>query len=183
MPVLMSLVSQTTTLGRATMAIQLHAQPYSIDAAGFYFSTIEEYETKSTGHVDRYSQPVEEYEIQFIDGDDIECELAKAMGLSQANLASYFGLIDEQMDEYELHRLIIALDNGYGLDADLDDIEVYYEDDLTKLAEQFIDDGLYGDIPDNIANYLDTERMGRDLSFDGYTEATVAGQRLVYRLR
>jgi hypothetical protein len=166
------------------MTLQLHATPYNIDATGFYFATLEEYETKAKTHRDRYGNAVEEYEIQFIDGDDTECDLANAMKLNQANLARYFELLDEQGDdEHELVKLFIALDNGYDLDsANLDDIEVYYVEDLTELAEQFIDDGLFGDIPDNIRNYLDTERMGRDLGFDGYTEARFAGHNVVYRL-
>lgn len=50
----------------------------------------------------------------------------------------------------------------------LEDIEIYGCGSLIELAEQFVDEGLFGEIPDSIANYLDYESMGRDLGFDGY---------------
>ena len=39
-------------------------------------------------------------------------------------------------------------------------------DDWEDMAIQYVEDGLFGDIPDNIQGYLDYERLGRDLSFD-----------------
>ena len=58
----------------------LHATPYNIDATGFYFTDINDYETKATKHVDCYGNLVEEFEIQFIDGDD--AELFEACGIN-----------------------------------------------------------------------------------------------------
>lgn len=49
-------------------------------------------------------------------------------------------------------------------------VDVYYVESLAELAEQFVDDGLFGDIPDAIRGYLDYDAIGRDLGFDGYTE-------------
>ena len=46
---------------------QLFAQPYDISAAGFFFGNLEEYETKSEMLRNAYGEPVEEFEIQFID--------------------------------------------------------------------------------------------------------------------
>ena len=48
----------------------------------------------------------------------------------------------------------------------LDDVEIYECNSFTELAEQFIDDGLFGEIPANLVNYIDYESIGRDLSFD-----------------
>jgi len=39
-------------------------------------------------------------------------------------------------------------------------------EDWSDMAYEYVDQGLFGDIPDNIQNYLDYERLGRDLSFD-----------------
>lgn len=50
----------------------LHATPYNIDALGFYFDNAIDYESKAATHVDRYGNLVEEFEIQFIDGDDAQ---------------------------------------------------------------------------------------------------------------
>jgi len=54
------------------------------------------------------------------------------------------------------------------------------EVDVYELAEQFVDEGLFGEIPTAIANYLDYDAIARDLGSD-YTETTIAGVRLVYR--
>ena len=35
-----------------------------------------------------------------------------------------------------------------------------------ELAEEYIDSGCMGDIPDHLANYIDTERLGNDLAHD-----------------
>ena len=62
---------------------QLYAQPYDLSAIGFYFETAEEYTAKADALRNDYGEPVEEFEIQFIDGDDIDSELAKSVGLTQ----------------------------------------------------------------------------------------------------
>ncbi len=46
---------------------------------------------------------------------------------------------------------------------------------------QFVDDGLFGEIPAAIANYLDYDAIARDLSAD-YAETIIDGARYVYRL-
>ena len=47
-----------------------HATPFDISAAGFYFSTYEDYLEKSASNRNEYCDPVEEYEILFIDGNN-----------------------------------------------------------------------------------------------------------------
>lgn len=44
-----------------------YAQPYSLDHTGFYFDSLEQYET---GMQQLEARGCEEVEIQFIDGDD-----------------------------------------------------------------------------------------------------------------
>lgn len=41
-----------------------------------------------------YGEPVEEFEIQFIDGDHIDCDLARAIGLYQSNIAQFFDAVE-----------------------------------------------------------------------------------------
>ena len=69
---------------------QLHAQPFDISANGFYFKTAEEYATKANALCNDYSDPIEEFEIQFIDGEDIDCDLAKAIGLAAEGNAVFY---------------------------------------------------------------------------------------------
>lgn len=160
----------------------LYAQPFSIDATGFYFDSIEQYDLKASGNRDRYGGEVEEYEIQFIDGERIDCELAEAFQIRQANITDYFDRCEQWSDDEKI-RYIIAVDEcGFQHTDDPDslDIEIYEIDTLRELAEQFVDEGLYGEIPEHLRFYIDYDAIARDLSVD-YSEAEVDGRRFVYR--
>jgi len=161
-----------------------YAQPYDITATGFYFETDEEYQKKVKQVTNDFGGPVEEFEIQFIDGNQLDWHLCEAFGLSQA---SFGQLIEaaETWDEWDKIKAIIAV-GECGVDFDLDDnldrleVDIYEVDSLKELAEQFVDDGLYGEIPDSLVNYLDYDAIARDLGMD-YSEIKIAGRRLVYR--
>ena len=134
----------------------LYAQPYDISARGFYFETAEQYQECAASARNDYGQPVEEFEIQFIDGEDIDCALAKASGLHQGNFAAYLEAVDH-WDTDRKQRYIIAVGEcGYAHDQVADDpdadmVDIYHMDSLRDLAEAFVDEGLYGDIPEMIA--------------------------------
>ena len=167
------------------MTTLLFAQPYDITAAGFYFESVEDYQSKAEKAVNECADPVEEFEIQFIDGEEIDCALAKAFGINQANLARFFEAAEER-EKWEKQKLIIAVDEcGYDLSQapdDLDglDVDVYYLDSMKALAEQFVDEGLFGDIPEYLQNYIDYEAIARDLEMD-YCLTEIAGETLIYR--
>jgi hypothetical protein len=67
--------------------MQFRATPYDISATGFYFETAEEFAEKSASHKNEHEEPVEEYEIQFIDGESYEAAICEALGMNQANVA------------------------------------------------------------------------------------------------
>ncbi|SDG28997.1 antirestriction protein ArdA [Thalassobaculum litoreum] len=167
------------------MTTTLHAQPYDISASGFYFETVEQYEAKAAKAINDYGASVEEFEIQFIDGEEIDCALAGAWALNQANFAAYLDAVG-QWDEDRKQRYIIAVGEcGYDHEQVADDpdagmVDIYQMDTLRELAEAFVDEGLFGDIPEAIARYLDYDAIARDLGMD-YAETTIAGQRLIYR--
>lgn len=162
-----------------------YAQPYDIHAAGFYFEDAETYRSKITRVVNDYGDPVEEFEIQFIDGEDIDCELSKALCPNQANILAIMEAI-ESWDKHQKLAVIIAVgEYGYSFDPEKDDpdsldVTIYHVDSLKELAEQFVEEGLFGEIPDNLAFYLDYDAMARDLGMD-YVETTIADECLVYR--
>ena len=168
---------------RKTMP-QLHAQPYDISATGFYFDSLEEYEKKAAANTNDFGNPIEEYEIQFIDGDHIDCDLAKAWGVNQVNMGMYFDACDG-WDDHDKTVFIVAVGEvGYSFDPDTVsandfDIDIYQVDSMEELAEQFVDEGLFGEIPDHLTRYIDIGAIARDLSFD-YTETEVAGETLIY---
>lgn len=163
------------------MTITLFAQPYDISAAGFYFETVEDYDRLAATNRNDFGQVVEEYEIQFIDGDNLDAEMAKAFGLSQGNFSRFLEMAENDSDDEKLAFIIAVGECGYSADrADNVDIDIYPNMNMRELAEQFVDEGLFCDIPANLACYLDYDAIARDLSMD-YTETEIAGQRLVYR--
>ncbi|NHK29681.1 antirestriction protein ArdA [Parvularcula flava] len=167
------------------MSITLFAQPYDLAANGFYFSSADEFSEKAATLRNDHGQKVEEFEIQFIDGEAIDAAFAEAWGLSQGTLARFFELAGE-WDEQEKQRFIIAVSEvGYSFDPDSIgsedfEIDIYHLGSLKELAEEFIAEGLFGEIPDHLTNYIDIDAITRDLSFD-YTETDIAGTRLIYR--
>ena len=95
---------------------QLHAQPYDVSATGFYFETVEEYKKNANGLRNAYGDPVEEFEIQFIDGEGIDWDLANAIGINQANFSQFFECVDD-WDDDQKQRVIIAVGEcGYSFE-------------------------------------------------------------------
>ena len=165
--------------------IELFAQPYDLAAQGFYFKTAEEYQEKSARTRNDFGLPVEEYELQFIDGESIDAALFEALGVNQCNFPQYLEACDA-WDDHQKQKAIIAVGEcGYCFDlksGDPDDfdVDIYELDSLRELAEQFVDDGLFGEIPDHLQMYIDYDAIARDLACD-YSETTIAGTRLIYR--
>ena len=164
---------------------KLYAQPYDISATGFYFDTAEEYAQKAAKNKNDYGQTVEEYELQFIDGESIDAKLFEALSVNQCNFPEFLEACDT-WDEGQKQKVILAV-GECGCSFDLksggpDDFEVdiYELDSLRELAEQFADEGLFGEIPKHLQNYIDYDAMARDLGMD-YSEATIDGKRLIYR--
>lgn len=161
------------------------AQPYDISATGFYFESAAEFQEKMSKARNDYGLPVEEFEIQFIDGEAIDAALADAWEINQANIPGFMEVVDD-WDENEKRRFIIAVGEcRYTFDPAADqpddlDVDIYHVDSMRELAEQFVDEGLFGEIPEHLAHYIDYDAIARDLSAD-YSETTVAGERLIYR--
>jgi len=163
---------------------QLFAQPYGISANGFYFETAEEYKKNANALRNEYGNPVEEFEIQFIDGKYIDYDLARTIGLTQVNIVQFFDYIDD-WDEGQKQQVIIAVgDCGYAFDANTApndfDVEIYEIDTMRELAEQFVEEGFFGEVPESFQYYIDYDAIARDLAVD-YSEVEIAGKRLIYR--
>ncbi|MDD3444399.1 MAG: antirestriction protein ArdA [Zavarzinia sp.] len=168
------------------MTTTLFAQPYDISATGFYFETIEEYEACAAKAVNAYGQPVEEFEIQFIDGERIDCELAEAIGLTQGNLRAFLECVDAWEDWQKTNVIIAVGECGYPFDPKTDpqdyDVDVYAAESLRDLAMQFVDEGLFGEVPKPLAYYIDYDAIAHDLGTE-YVETVIAGERIVYACR
>ena len=87
------------------------------------------------------------------------------------------------VDQNDLIKMVLMLDDGNDLDyifSNYDDCSIYEVNGYTELAEQFCDEGLFGDIPEHLTNYIDYEAMGRDLRYD-YSEGKVDATTYFYR--
>ena len=144
----------------------LHAQPYSLDAQGFYFTDIAEYEVKFEANRDSFGSPVEEYEIQFIDGD--RSELFSALKIDQSSLELWFDEV-EDLDERE-QAALAYLTGCLGMDVNealvqVEDVSLFTG--TTKdYAEDYFDD-MYPDLPESLRNYIDMESFAHDLELNG----------------
>ena len=92
---------------------QLFAQPYDISATGFFFETAEEYNQKAKSLRNSYGLPVEEFEIQFIDGKGIDAELFESLGVHQGDLAAFFEAVDSWNEEEKVKAIIALSEVGY----------------------------------------------------------------------
>ncbi len=163
----------------------LHAQPYDPSASGFYFESLEEFQTKVRSLRNDHGDPVEEFEIQFINGEATDGAFAEAVGLHQGNVAAFFRAIEEWEDGQRIRCIIAVGECGSGFnfetdDIDLLDVDLHGVETLRELAEQFVEDGYFGDIPKELEFYIDYDAIARDLAVE-YSETTIAGERFVYR--
>lgn len=169
----------------ATSGISLYAQPYDISACGFFFRSAAEYNAKVSTLRSDYGLPVEEFEIQFIDGRELDAALFKALGIHQGNFPAFLSACADWDDEQKIRVIVAAGECGYSFDPAADDpdaldVDLYELDSLHALAVQFVEDGLFGDIPEQVQAYLDYDAITRDLGMD-YAEIRIAGRGFVYR--
>jgi hypothetical protein len=152
---------------KAIFTTTLYAQPYSMDAVGFYFHTFEEFETQSENLRDRFGNPVEEFEIQFIDGDD--AELFEACCINQANLSMWFDDIEDMDDHEKIALYFLTGTLGYNLDQAMDKVEdvIIFEGDAKEAAEELFDECYAHTIPENLRFYFDMDKFARDLEIGG----------------
>lgn len=83
------------------------------------------------------------------------------------------------LDEFERLQVQFLLYEGYDFEYVLEnyeDVTIYdyrnstrFTDVYELLAEELVDDGCFGEIPDALVHYLDHSAIARDLRFD-YTE-------------
>lgn len=146
-----------------------HATPYDISATGFYFTNYEEYQTLAASHVNEYGEPVEEYEIQFIDGD--YPALFRSLEINQANLELWFEHFEEMNEEEMIKALYLSDDWGCSIsdiiEHDFDDITLF-EGTAEDYALNYVEAcGLLESMPENLRFYFDYDAFARDLVLGG----------------
>lgn len=137
----------------------LHAQPYDMTKKGFYFESFEEYEAKAE------ASGAEEFEIQFIDGDDYG--LFNVCGICQINIKEWFEEVETLQDYEKAVLFYLCGDLGESLAEGLTRIDEvsYSEGTLEEVAEQLFDDCY--EVPKDLAPYIDYEKFARDCRLGG----------------
>lgn len=81
----------------------------------------------------------------------------------------------DELQEHDVKRLIYLLGDGMPVGEALenyDDVIFYEGMKLTDVAQELVEEGCFGDIPESIANYIDYKSIARDLRLDGYEETS-----------
>jgi hypothetical protein len=145
----------------------LHASPYNPDARGFNFSTAEEFTTQASALLDRYGNAVEEFELQYLDGED--SQLFEACGINQCNLPTWFDDI-EPLEDYEKAALFYLVDQvGYRLNEALEKIAdvCISECSLIDAASELFDECYLPEVPEAVRPYIDYDAFARDCRLGG----------------
>lgn len=121
---------------------------YTEDGIVYEEVAIHDYESKIDGlHISEYTniEKLNELAERLDEYEDDEIETIEAL---------------VEADGCELEEAMDRFDGG--------NVTLYQADSLKDLAEQFKDEGFFS--TETLLNYIDFEALGRDLSFDGYTE-------------
>ncbi len=152
-----------------------HATPYDISATGFYFKTYDDYTSQAATHRNEYGDEVDEFEIQYIDGDNHE--LFKALGVSQATLRVWFDDFESLDGEDLIKAIYLASDLNYDIDdilSSLDDVYLF-EGTAEEYADDYLEStGTLDQIPENLRFYFDVALFARDMLWGGdISEVTI----------
>lgn len=145
----------------------LHATPYNRDATGFYFISAEEYEDKAKFHFDRFGNLVEEFEIQFVDGDD--AALFEACGIDQTCINTWFDDVEYLQDYEKINLYYLVGCAGYSLVQAMDmlDEPCITESSLRDASEELFNECWLSSVPDNLRFYVDYDKFARDCEYGG----------------
>jgi len=148
--------------------MKFYANPYNASVSGFYFETYEEFELKLSDLKDDFGVPVEEVEIEAIDGTREEMELADVFGIDQANIAEFIAFIETSDEDLWPAIYFILNDNRASSFDEAIRIARDYsirEGELIDAASEIFDE-VY-DLPDEVKMYIDYEKYADDLRCGG----------------
>jgi len=143
------------------------AQPYCLDAIGFFFTDFEDYTTKAESLRDSFGNAVEEFELQYIDG--VDGQLFNALSIDQANIDTWFGgVVDMQVNEKAALFYLVSV-VGYKLIDALDKIDdvCLYTGNLIEAATDLFEECYSSSIPEHLRNYIDFGGFARDCELSG----------------
>ena len=148
--------------------ITLPLSEFELSQAISEILTLGEFECDSAEHEEVF---ITDYESELLIGEYDSISKLNALAQQMQNFTD---------DDYLKLRVLSS--EGYNerdvIEEGLDkyEVEIYdyrsntsFTDTFELLAQDFIKDGLFGEIPSSLENYIDYEAIARDLRFD-YTE-------------
>ena len=142
---------------------KLYAQPYSNEHTGFYFESMEEFDS---GMEQLNNSGCEEVEIQFIDGDTHHSSLFSAASINQSTVSFWFDEL-EDLTTNDAIRICFLLDLGMSLSDALnryDEVCLHYGT-ARDYAQELIEETT--EIPENLRYYIDYKAIARDMCING----------------
>lgn len=135
---------------------------------------------KDGQHLCKDTEPHEEWFITDYEWEDEG--MAKAYSVGEYSDVHRLNLVAEELStlsDFERLQVQFLLYEGYEFEhaiSNYSDVTIYdyrsstsFKDVYELLAEDLVDEGCFGDIPDHLSSYIDYSAIGRDLSMD-YTE-------------
>lgn len=154
---------------REALGDRYYAAPYNRDAAGFYFSDYQDYEEKAGVLLDRFGNPVEEFEFEIIDASNETCELFNECGVDQATLELWFDEVIDLSGDEKAALYFLVSDHGYPMCSALDKVDEVslYQGCLTDAAQALFDECYASSIPEDLKVYIDYAKFARDCESSG----------------
>ncbi len=124
---------------------------------------------------DELSEAVKEVlgtdEEYFITDYEAGFKIGEYENLSELNrFAEELGKLSEYDQERVMYLInTICLDKEEAL-RQCDDVTYYPDMTVEDVARELVEEGIFGEIADNIKCYFDYEALARDLAIDGYHE-------------
>jgi hypothetical protein len=150
------------------------ANPYDTTTNGFYFESFEEYAEKAAGLLNSSGAPVEEFMIDYIDGDD--AQLFEACKVDQSTLEFWFDEVESLKDHEKAALFYLVSVNGQDMDEalqnrgghvrNIDDVSLFHGE-LKEAAEELFDKCYLSEIPEHVQPYIDYDAFARDLECNG----------------
>lgn len=136
--------------------MKFYANPY--DMPGFFFEGYKEYTQKQKELRNRFGDPVEEFGIDFIEGNEIDSELFQALEINQSNLEEFMDEVESWNEDDKL-KIIFWRKWGGAFHIGLDhpeqlDVQYYVDMDWEEVAMELLDSGFYGEIPDHLERFI-----------------------------
>lgn len=161
--------------------MKLYAKPISDTAEGFEFSKLSEFVFGSTTCRDKAGEQVNRFNIEFVEGSEVDCLMAKHWPLKLTTVKTFLDAAETWSIEDKV-KFIIAVgeldfERAEWVDGkDQFDITLHRYPDMKKFAEAMIAHGSYSNIP---KEKIKLETVIEELEAD-YSEINIDGVNYIF---